>query len=116
MSLNGSAARAPLPERARAPDALPSDDLDIERAAALLRALAGRHRLLVLFHLAEGVGSVDELAQILGLAPATVARCLRALFREGIIDAATTRGGGRYRIRSQGVRRLLDDLVPLARA
>lgn len=55
------------------------------QAADLLKALANRHRLLLLCLLAEGERSVGQLAQSLGLRPSTMSQHLALLRRERII-------------------------------
>jgi ArsR family transcriptional regulator, virulence genes transcriptional regulator len=55
------------------------------QAADLLKALANRHRLLLLCFLADGEKSVGQLAQVLGLRPSTMSQHIALLRRDRII-------------------------------
>lgn len=58
-----------------------------DRASALLRAMANRHRLLILCRLTEGERSVGDLARFLGIRDATVSQHLALLRRDGLVSA-----------------------------
>lgn len=58
-----------------------------DRASELLKALANRHRLLMLCQLVEGERSVGELAELLGLRGSGVSQHLALLRKDGIVVA-----------------------------
>ncbi len=58
-----------------------------EDAAALLKALANRHRLLIICQLIEGERSVGELAEFLGVRDSTVSQHLALLRKDGLVTA-----------------------------
>ena len=81
-----------------------------DEASDLLKALANRHRLLILCQLVEGQHSVGELAEFLGIRDSTVSQHLAVLRRDGIV--ATRREGQTiwYSIQSAPARALVDAL------
>jgi len=81
-----------------------------EDASALMKALANRHRLMILCQLTEGEKSVGELAQYLGLRDSTVSQHLALLRRERLV--APRREGQTiwYRIASDPARAVVDTL------
>jgi DNA-binding transcriptional ArsR family regulator len=69
-------------------------NMDMERmhaaagaASDLLKALANRHRLLILCQLIERERSVGELAEFLGIRDSTVSQHLALLRRDGLVSA-----------------------------
>ena len=70
--------------------ATPKLDLDrleesASEAAAFLKALANRNRLLILSHLVEGERTVGELEEALGLRQPTLSQQLARLREEGLV-------------------------------
>jgi DNA-binding transcriptional ArsR family regulator len=79
-------------------------------ASDLLKALANRHRLLILCRLIEDECSVGDLAGFLGIRDSTVSQHLSLLRREGIVR---TRREGQtiwYSISSAPARTIVDAL------
>jgi DNA-binding transcriptional ArsR family regulator len=58
-----------------------------DAASELLKALANRHRLLILCQLIEGERSVGELATFLGIRDSTVSQHLAILRRDDLVDS-----------------------------
>jgi ArsR family transcriptional regulator, virulence genes transcriptional regulator len=58
-----------------------------DAASELLKALANRHRLLILCQLIEKERSVGDLAGLLGIRDSTMSQHLAVLRREGIVAA-----------------------------
>lgn len=58
-----------------------------DQASALLKALANRHRLIVICQLIERERSVGELAALLKLRSSTVSQHLALLRRDGLVTA-----------------------------
>lgn len=58
-----------------------------DAASDLLKALANRHRLLILCQLIGGERSVGELAAFLGIRDSTVSQHLAILRRDDLVDA-----------------------------
>jgi DNA-binding transcriptional ArsR family regulator len=58
-----------------------------DEASALLKALANRHRLLIVCQLSEKERSVGELAALLNLRDSTVSQHLALLRRDGLVAA-----------------------------
>jgi DNA-binding transcriptional ArsR family regulator len=58
-----------------------------DRASELLKALANRHRLLILCQLIEGERSVGELASFLGIRDSGVSQHLALLRKDGVVAA-----------------------------
>jgi DNA-binding transcriptional ArsR family regulator len=56
-------------------------------AAELLKALANRHRLLIICQLIESERSVGELAEFLGIRDSTVSQHLALLRKDGLVTA-----------------------------
>ena len=57
-----------------------------ETAAGLLRAMGGKHRLLVLCHLVERERSVGELQRIVGLSQSALSQHLAVLRRMKLVE------------------------------
>ena len=81
-----------------------------DAAAAFLRSLASRHRLMILCSLLEGERSAGDLAAQLGLIPSNLSQHLAKLRREGLV--ATRRDGTtiHYRLESDRVEPILREL------
>ena len=79
-------------------------------ASELLKALANRHRLLILCQLVDRERSVGELAEFLGIRDSTVSQHLALLRRDGIV--ANRREGQTiwYSIQSDPARALVEAL------
>jgi DNA-binding transcriptional ArsR family regulator len=58
-----------------------------DEASDLLKALANRHRLLILCHLIDGERSVGELAEFLGIRVSGVSQHLALLRKDGLVAA-----------------------------
>jgi ArsR family transcriptional regulator, virulence genes transcriptional regulator len=81
-----------------------------DQASELLKALANRHRLLIVCQLIEKERSVGELAALLKLRDSTVSQHLALLRKDGVV---TTRRDGQtiwYAIGSPPVRELIGTL------
>lgn len=81
-----------------------------ERAAALLKALACKPRLMVLCHLTGGEKSVGELATLAGLRMATVSQHLAVLRAERLVRARRDGTTVHYRLSNPTVRKLIATL------
>lgn len=57
-----------------------------DRASALLKALAGRNRLMILCQLVEGERSVGELARLIGARETAVSQQLALLRAQGLVS------------------------------
>ncbi len=62
-----------------------------DEASGLLKALANRHRLIIMCQLTEGERSVGELAALLELRDSTVSQHLAVLRKDGLVK--TRRAG-----------------------
>jgi DNA-binding transcriptional ArsR family regulator len=82
-------------------------------AEDLLKALANRHRLMILCQIAGGERSVGELAEFLGLRDSTVSQHLALLRKDGLV--ATRREGQTvwYSIASPAARRLVETVYQI---
>jgi DNA-binding transcriptional ArsR family regulator len=79
-------------------------------ASALLKALANRHRLLILCQLVDRERAVGELAEFLGIQAATVSQHLALLRRERIVTARREGQAIWYSISSPEARTLIEAL------
>lgn len=82
-------------------------------AEELLKAMANRHRLIILCQLIDQERSVGELAGILDLRDANVSQHLALLRKDGLV---TTRREGQtiwYAIASEPARKLVETLYQL---
>ena len=81
-----------------------------EAAEELLKALANRHRLMILCQLSEKERSVGELADLLDLRDSTVSQHLALLRKDGLVS---TRRDGQtvwYAIVSPAARRMIETI------
>lgn len=76
-------------------------------ASELLKALANRHRLLILCQLVEGECSVGQLAEFLGIRDSTVSQHLALLRRDKIIAGRRDGQTIWYRIESEPARNVI---------
>src|SRR6516162_1352219 len=81
-----------------------------ERASELLKALANRHRLMIICQLIDGERSVGELATFLGLRDSTVSQHLALLRKDGLVSARRDAQTIWYSIASDPARELLKTL------
>ena len=58
-----------------------------DEASDLLKALANRHRLLIIYQLIDGERSVGDLAEFLNLRDSTVSQHLALLRKDGLVSA-----------------------------
>jgi DNA-binding transcriptional ArsR family regulator len=82
-------------------------------AEAMLKALANRHRLMMLCQLVEGERSVGDLAGFLKLRNSTASQHLAWLRKDGLV---TTRRDGQtiwYRLANDSVARLIGTLYDI---
>lgn len=81
-----------------------------DRASEFLKALANRHRLLILCQLVERERSVGELAGFLGIRDSGVSQHLALLRKDGIVAARRDGQTIWYSIASSEARTLLSTL------
>ena len=84
-----------------------------EAAEEMLKALANRHRLMILCQLIEAERSVGELAEFLELRDSTVSQHLAWLRKDGLV--ATRRDGQTiwYALASEPARKLVETLYDI---
>ena len=82
-------------------------------AEDLLKAVANRHRLMILCQLSEGERCVGDLAEFLNLRDSTVSQHLALLRKDGLV--ATRREGQTvwYSLASEAAARLIETLYRL---
>ena len=83
------------------------------QAEELLKAMANRHRLVILCQLIDGERSVGDLAELLELRDANVSQHLALLRKDGLV---TTRRQGQtiwYAIASESARKLVETLYQI---
>jgi DNA-binding transcriptional ArsR family regulator len=81
-----------------------------DAASDLLKALANRHRLLILCQLIEKERSVGDLAEFLGIRDSTVSQHLAVLRRDGLVTARREGQTIWYTISSGPARAVLETL------
>lgn len=81
-----------------------------DRASDLLKAMANRHRLLILCQLVERERSVGELAEFLGIRDSGVSQHLALLRKDGLVAARRDGQTIWYSIASAEARALLSTL------
>lgn len=84
-----------------------------DSASELLKALANRHRLLILCRLIEGEHSVGQLAAALDLRDSTVSQHLTLLRKDGLVAARRDGQTMWYGIVSAPARRIVETLYDL---
>ena len=82
-------------------------------AEEMLKALANRHRLMILCHLIEGERPVGELAQFLDLRDSTVSQHLALLRKDGLVAARREGQTIWYALASEPVRKLVETLYDI---
>jgi DNA-binding transcriptional ArsR family regulator len=90
-------------------------NIDVMEAAAdsasdLLKALANRHRLLIICQLIDGERSVGDLAGFLALRDSTVSQHLALLRKDGLVSARRDGQTIYYSIASDPAREILTAL------
>jgi DNA-binding transcriptional ArsR family regulator len=85
-------------------------DAAADRASDLLKALANRHRLLIICQLIEKERSVGDLAEALGIRDSTVSQHLALLRRDGLVVARRDGQTIWYSISSEPAHELLKTL------
>ena len=81
-----------------------------DQASELLKALANRHRLLIICQLIDGERSVGELAAFLDLRDSTVSQHLALLRKDGLVSARREAQTIFYSIASGPAREVLKTL------
>jgi DNA-binding transcriptional ArsR family regulator len=81
-----------------------------DQASELLKALANRHRLLIICQLIEAERSVGELAEFLNLRDSTVSQHLALLRKDGLVSARRDAQTIYYSIASKPAREVLKAL------
>lgn len=82
-------------------------EYNAEGAAALLKALASKARLMVLCHIVQGEKSVGEIAALTGLRMATVSQHLAVLRAERLVSARRDGTTIHYRLANPTARKLI---------
>jgi DNA-binding transcriptional ArsR family regulator len=88
------------------------DDMMVaaDAASTLLKALANRHRLIILCQLTERARSVGELAELLDIRDSTVSQHLALLRKDGVVTAKRDGQTIWYSIGSEPARELVRTL------
>jgi DNA-binding transcriptional ArsR family regulator len=81
-----------------------------DSASDLLKALANRHRLLIVCQLIDGERSVGDLAEFLGLRVSTVSQHLALLRKDGLVIGRRDAQTIYYSIASDPAREILTAL------
>jgi ArsR family transcriptional regulator, virulence genes transcriptional regulator len=81
-----------------------------DQASDLLKALANRHRLLIVCQLIDGERSVGDLAELLALRDSTVSQHLALLRKDGLVAARRDAQTIYYSIASAPAREVLTTL------
>ena len=84
-----------------------------DEATGLLKALANRHRLLIICQLTEKERSVGELAALLNIRDSTLSQHLALLRRERLVTARRDGQTIWYSIGNAPVRELVDTLYQI---
>ncbi len=79
----------------------------VDQACGMLKALANRHRLIIICQLIEREQSVGDLAALLGIRDSTVSQHLAVLRRDGLVAARRDRQTIWYSIASPRARELV---------
>jgi DNA-binding transcriptional ArsR family regulator len=83
------------------------------KAARLLRALANRHRLLILCQLSAGPRGVGELVEAVGLSQSAVSQHLARLRADGLVATRREAQAIFYSLASDEVRRVIATLYDI---
>lgn len=84
-----------------------------DQASELLKALANRHRLLILCQLVDGERSVGDLADFLKARDSNVSQHLSLLRRDGLVRARREAQTIYYSIASDPARKVLETLFSI---
>lgn len=82
-------------------------------AEALLKAIANRHRLMLLCELHQGERSVTTLQNAVGLSQSAVSQHLAKLREEGLVSTRRESQTIYYTLASESVRRLISTLYDI---
>ena len=82
-------------------------------AEDLLKALANRHRLMILCQIADGERSVGEIAALLGLRDSTVSQHLALLRKDGLVAARREAQTIWYKIDSPAAQRMIETVYQI---
>ena len=85
-------------------------ELAADGASELLKALANRHRLMIVCQLAGGERAVGDLAEALGIRASTVSQHLALLRKDGIVGARRVGQTIYYAIASPPARAIIEVL------
>jgi DNA-binding transcriptional ArsR family regulator len=85
-------------------------EVSADAASELLKALANRHRLMIVCQLVDGERSVGDLAAALGIRDSTVSQHLAVLRKDGIVGARREAQTIFYSIESSAARAILEVL------
>tara|TARA_A100001388_G_C28720607_1_gene476159 strand:+ start:322 stop:654 length:333 start_codon:yes stop_codon:yes gene_type:complete len=85
-------------------------DGSVERATSLLKAMANKHRLLVLIKLADREYSVRELEHVTGLGQSALSQHLARLRRDRLVTTRKSAQTVFYRLADRKVRKVLETL------
>ena len=83
----------------------------MEKASALLKALANEKRLMIVCILSKGEKNVGELEQFIGLSQSALSQHLARLRRDGIVETRREAQTIYYSIKDQSVLKLLECLA-----
>jgi len=85
----------------------------VDRASLFLKALSGRSRLLLLYHLWDGEQSVGELARLTDARDTAVSQQLALLRRQGLVTARRSGQTIYYSLSSSEAKQMLETLHSL---
>jgi ArsR family transcriptional regulator len=88
-------------------------DAQADAAAAFLKNLANKHRLMILCALLEGEHSVGDLVRRLGISQPNTSQHLLRLKAEGLIDTRRDGATIHYRLANAQVRPMIETLYAL---
>ena len=82
----------------------------VESATSLLKAMANKHRLMVLIKLVDREYSVKELERVTGLGQSALSQHLARLRRDGLVTTRKSAQTVFYRLSDRKTRKLLETL------
>ena len=85
-------------------------DGSVERATSLLKAMANKHRLVVLIKLTDREYSVRELEHVTGLGQSALSQHLARLRRDRLVTTRKSAQTVFYRLEDQNIRKVLETL------
>lgn len=85
----------------------------LDKASALLKALANEKRLMIVCTLSQGEKNVGELEEVVGLSQSALSQHLARLRRDGIVDTRREAQTIYYSIKDKSVTALLHCLCGL---